>query len=246
MLELAEASLQDVRQFLSNLTDSYEHWIATNIVDTADSTPFPGAQSSLEEKCREILQRMRSGIEALEQPKVFQAFQLMNRAMYLQQKNGKHAPRASAKDKLDFPASSGQSSDSVGNWYPFQIGFILMALPGIADEKDTSREIVDLIYFPTGGGKTEAYLGLTSFQIFLRRLRDPSHGGVDVLMRYTLRLLTAQQFERGAGLIVAMEKMRRERPNELGNSEISAGVWLGQYTTPTSRKALVALVKSTP
>ena len=246
MQELSQVSLQEVRRILGNLTDVYEQWITEEVKAAGTYQHFDGASSSLQEKCRTILRRMRSGIEALEDPQVFRAFQLMNQAMFLQQVNGKRAPRVSAQEKIEFASANDEISDSVGNWYPFQIGFILMALPGVADETDASREIVDLIYFPTGGGKTEAYLGLTSFQIFLRRLRDPNHSGVDVLMRYTLRLLTAQQFERGAGLIVAMEKIRRETPGELGSSEISAGVWLGQSTTPNTRKALVALVNATP
>ena len=82
-----------------------------------------------------------------------------------------------------------------------------MCLPGIFDPDDDLRPLLDLLWFPTGGGKTEAYLGLTAFTIFLRRLRYPgSNGaGVTILMRYTLRLLTIQQFQRAAILIMACE-----------------------------------------
>ena len=83
-------------------------------------------------------------------------------------------------------------------WYPFQIAFILMSLRGIAYKEHDDNSVADLIWFPTGGGKTEAYLGVAAFTMILRRLRgEVEEGlGVSVIMRYTLRLLTLQQFER--------------------------------------------------
>ena len=100
----------------------------------------------------------------------------------------------------------------------FQIAFILAALRSTADARDENRDRVELIWFPTGGGKTEAYLGLAAFSIFLRRLRDPADTGVQALMRYTLRLLTAQQFQRASRLVCAMEYMRRQNAAELGRA----------------------------
>ena len=103
------------------------------------------------------------------------------------------------------------------SWYPFQLGFILMCLPGCTDlhhpeRSDPERAIADLLWFPTGGGKSEAYLGLTAYILGLRRLQGTVAGrsgehGVAVLMRYTLRLLTLQQFQRAATLLCAMEIM---------------------------------------
>ena len=73
-----------------------------------------------------------------------------------------------------------------------------MNLKGMADPAGngrSDRETVDLLFFPTGGGKTEAYLGLAAITLVLRRLRHPglTGAGVSVLMRYTLRLLTFDQ-----------------------------------------------------
>ncbi|MCK6475944.1 MAG: DISARM system helicase DrmA, partial [Phycisphaerales bacterium] len=124
-------------------------------------------------------------------------------------------------------------------WRPFQMGFILLNLVGIADERSKDRELVDLLWFPTGGGKTEAYLGLSAFTMALRRLRGERHGmlgeaGVSIIMRYTLRLLTIQQFQRAAALICACELVRREKPTLWGNEPFRIGIWVGRGTTPNT------------
>jgi len=95
---------------------------------------------------------------------------------------------------------------------------------------------VELIWFPTGGGKTEAYLGLAAFSMILRRLRDKTDTGVDVLMRYTLRLLTAQQFQRASTLVCAMEYLRLRDKETLGDASFRIGIWLGGSVTPNTRK----------
>ena len=121
-----------------------------------------------------------------------------------------------------------------GSWRPFQIAFLLAAIRSTADPGHPDRLLVDLIFFPTGGGKTEAYLGLSAFSMFLRRLRDPSDVGVEVLMRYTLRLLTAQQFQRAGALVCAMEVIRQSDPR-LGRDPFTIGIWVGGETTPNTR-----------
>lgn len=196
--------------------------------------------------CRLTLETINGGIAYLEgNPLVRRAFELANRAVLFQQIRTRPEPRrinydSKAKrlvfdepkrdpDPLSPPAGRGA-------WRPFQIAFILSALESTGEGMSRDREAVDLIFFPTGGGKTEAYLGLTAFSIFLRRLRNPDDVGVNVLMRYTLRLLTAQQFQRAASLICAMELIRQDAEAELGRSPIQIGIWVGGDTSPNRRE----------
>ena len=123
------------------------------------------------------------------------------------------------------------------SWRPFQLAFILLNLPGIADPSDTHRQTVDLLFFPTGGGKTEAYLGLSAFALVLRRLRNPGSrghaaGGVSVIMRYTLRLLTLDQLARASGLVCALELEREQAPDRYGEWPFEIGLWVGTAATP--------------
>jgi hypothetical protein len=126
-------------------------------------------------------------------------------------------------------------------WRPFQLGFLLVSLASTVDDTHDERGLVDLIWFPTGGGKTEAYLGLAAIEIFRRRLTDgPAGGGTAVLTRYTLRLLTSQQFQRAASLVCAMELLRRPDglgdPRAKGMTPFSIGLWVGNEVTPGTRR----------
>lgn len=167
--------------------------------------------------------RIRSGIAHLRDDKTGDlrlAFRLMNEAM-LEQRRDPSRPE-SVKDF---------------KWRPFQIAFILMNLPGLSDPEHDDRDLADILWFPTGGGKTEAYLGCIAFTIFLRRIRHPQSGGVSAIMRYTLRLLTSDQFDRAARLICAMEVTRRQRLPQ-STVPISLGMWVGSKTTPNSHDAV--------
>ncbi|MEU3820570.1 helicase-related protein [Streptomyces sp. NPDC030392] len=213
---------------LSLLLDGYELWIADREQEAVrlDGTEHGSAAREQVRLCREALGRMRRGVALLAdtgRPDVLTAFRLANRAMAEQRsrtawiKKGRH----------------GAPNPKSGRWRPFQIAFMLLCLEGIVDPDHDDRGVADLLWFPTGGGKTEAYLGLIAFTVFLRRLRDGVDGdGVTVLMRYTLRLLTLQQFERAAALICAMEQLRRDDAGRLGSTPVSIGMWVGASATP--------------
>src|SRR5699024_7080731 len=175
---------------------------------------------------------------------VLKAFRLANLAILLQQVNGTEKRFGIVENKqLLFSRSFEETTfdeiklkDAKNSWRAFQIAFILLSLESFVDEKSDLREIVDLIWFPTGGGKTEAYLGVAALQILLRRLRDPLDAGVDVIMRYTLRLLTADQFQRSSRLICSLEYLRKQKSEELGDIPFSIGIWVGSKTTPNNNK----------
>lgn len=227
---------------LEEVVDLYSDWIddrRDEISDLSDRhTEAARRHMSQAARCAE---RMRDGIDLLRSDStVRRAFRLANHAILLQQiRSFREARSPEMSDgRLDYgdppdpdPANPGPGK---GNWRPFQIAFILMALRSTAEKGQPTREEVELIWFPTGGGKTEAYLGLAAFSIFLRYLRDPNDQGVHVLMRYTLRLLTAQQFQRASGLVCAMETLRREKLSKV-DEPISIGIWVGGKTSPNTR-----------
>ncbi|WP_413095716.1 helicase-related protein [Streptomyces nitrosporeus] len=230
MYRLGTGPTHEVVPALRGLLTGYERWIEAQ-EDQARllrGTEFGRAATDQVQLCRQALSRMREGVDLLEdrgRPEILRAFRLANLAMADQR----------ARTAWVKGGRSGEPDVSAGRWRPFQISFMLLCLAGIVDPSHKDRKISDLLWFPTGGGKTEAYLGLIAFTTFLRRLRDGRNGaGVTVLMRYTLRLLTLQQFERAATLICAMERLRAADPAELGPEEISIGMWVGRSATPNT------------
>ena len=172
------------------------------------------------EKCRITFETIKKSIQSLNDENVYKAFKYANEAMLLQ--------------RMHTLKSKGEEYDtSEILWYPFQLAFILKEIASFSDPHSNERKRVDLLWFPTGGGKTEAYLGIAAFVIFLRRLRNPQNGsGVSVIMRYTLRLLTFQQFERAAAMICACELLRMKY--HIPGQEISIGLWAGKALTPNT------------
>ncbi|GGS16754.1 helicase-related protein [Streptomyces griseoviridis] len=227
MLALAERPDAEVLAVLEGLAAGYELWIDRK---STESDALAGTQHEQPardqvEACREALGRIREGITLLRtKPDLMRAFRLANRAMADQR----------ARSAWVKGGRVGVPDPAAGRWRPFQIAFVLLCTAGIDDPEHGDRRISDLLWFPTGGGKTEAYLGLIALTSFLRRIRKgPDGGGVTVLMRYTLRLLTLQQFERAAILLCAMEHLRRGTP-ELGAEEFSVGMWVGRSATPNT------------
>ncbi|MER5770246.1 helicase-related protein [Streptomyces sp. NPDC001985] len=230
MRGLATRTPTEVVKALDDLVAGYAEWIERKQAE-ADSFSGTGFESPASEQialCRSALERMRRGIRMLEsRPDAMQAFRLANEAMAQQRARSSWIKENRSKP-LDLES---------GRWRPFQVSFMLLCLEGIVDPEHEDRGIADLLWFPTGGGKTEAYLGLIAFTVFLRRMRHGARGaGVSVLMRYTLRLLTLQQFERAAILICAMERIRLADRERLGTEPISLGMWVGQSATPNTLK----------
>ncbi|GGV73807.1 MULTISPECIES: helicase-related protein [Streptomyces] len=227
MLGLSERPDAEVLAALEALATGYEDWIDRKEIESRALTGGPHEESAREqvEACREALERIREGIRLLgAKPDLMRAFRLANRAMADQRARNAWIKRGRV----------GSPDPSAGRWRPFQIAFMLLCLAGIDDPEHEDRKISDLLWFPTGGGKTEAYLGLIALTSFLRRIRRKDEGGgVTVLMRYTLRLLTLQQFERATALLCAMERVRLDTP-QLGEEPFSVGMWVGRSATPNT------------
>ena len=231
-----EKVISGLRRFLS----LYEGWIE-NKVNLAGSEKYAEFTKPADQNikaCKSMLSRIRHSVDLLAEPggKVWTAFRYANEAMFMQ--------RCKTKEKQD--AVNGVFSEidiKKINWYPFQLAFILLEISSFAEPDGEDRKLVDLLWFPTGGGKTEAYLGIAAFSIFYRRLCNPENcNGLTVIMRYTLRLLTIQQFERASMLICACELLRKKY--SVPGDEISIGLWVGNEFTPgTIDKADEALTK---
>ena len=254
MIDLASNEPDAATDLCGRLADEYENWITQRereIDVRSDLSPElkETAQRHMG-SCRECLRRMREGTLLLQQDSdVALAFRLMNEAMLMQQihyaissQSTRSWVNTSEGLEIERPFDRPSYDDPERKWRPFQLAFILMNLKAIADPGCPERDLVDVIWFPTGGGKTEAYLGLSAFTMFLRRLRNPDHAGTTILMRYTLRLLTTQQFQRAASLICACEFIRRRELQTLGPERFSIGLWVGGEVTPnTEENAVKAL-----
>lgn len=239
---------------IENLLNAYRDWIKGlgNLDDRKPSIPSDLKETAriLTERCNDCLKRIEAGIGFLkgsspEAGLAREAFRLMNHAMLIAQLRSSRDVRTpkwqDGRLSFDKPIQNPDPSvphEQKGYWRAFQIAFILMSIPGICQPSHDDRELVDLIWFPTGGGKTEAYLGLSAFTMFFNRLSRGKTGGADVLMRYTLRLLTAQQFHRAALVVCAMEFLRRQPENmdKMGPEEFSLGMWVGGDATPNTRE----------
>lgn len=242
-----------IRERLVTLVDEYGEWIRDHKhkIDTDLEDEYQGVATRNMQECDAVIARMRDGLALLTDERgddadmIVKAFVLANRAMLYQRLHFKYAlGRFKGGQDLKWP---NPRKPAQAFWYPFQIAFVLMSLRGIAFDQHKDRSIADLIWFPTGGGKTEAYMGVAAFAILLRRLRRREENGlgVSVIMRYTLRLLTLQQFERASTLICALEHIRRISDSGLGDEPFLLGLWVGHSLTPNhykgSKDALYAL-----
>lgn len=245
------AGTPEGRQQVEAVLRRYAEWIAGQELAVPGLPPRlqPAARRHLG-LCAGALGRMRAGWElAQSDPVASRAFRWANEAMLYQQVRSRLGLRAAERRPDGTLAVPGPHPPAVpqpgqGNWRPFQVAFLLACLPELADPSGPARPVVDLIFFPTGGGKTEAYLGAAAVSLLARRLRNPADAGTDTIMRYTLRLLTAQQFLRAASLTCVLEDIRSKNPAELGTERFGIGVWLGGDSTPNSWKNAVESLKS--
>ncbi|WP_405348787.1 helicase-related protein [Ruminobacter amylophilus] len=244
---------------LDKFVDLYDEWIENLEKETDKIDPcYKSAASKNISSCKKASKRMRAGIETLRiNEKAYNAFSLANRAMFMQRIHLRkqsdlfksNADRYNDDQEVEEWLNNVNyttESDSDCIWRPFQLAFILMDINSLVHDDSPDRSIVDLIWFPTGGGKTEAYLGVTAFCIFYRKLAYlEKSSGTSVIMRYTLRLLASQQFTRASTLICAIESIRKNCVSSkdrrypvyaLGKDQITIGLWIGGAHTPNSNK----------
>lgn len=263
--DLGEHDKDDILAGLRTFISEYGDWINGLSEETFENETLQRTATLHIQNCRTSYERMMSGISVLESNNsAWDSFRLANRAMYMQRIHLLIQSELSDKDRYDGDEQLDEILEDLDYndaeeimlelnpdfkdpaWRPFQLAFMLMSIKSITldnpEDDNPERDIVDLIWFPTGGGKTEAYLGLTAYTIFHRRLAHKEcSGGTTVIMRYTLRLLAAQQFTRAATLICACEYIRHDSARgrraqypayDLGNEKITIGLWIGGSHTP--------------
>lgn len=258
----SNATNNEVIEGLNQFVDSYGEWIELKRNNLKYQTDFKSIADQELNKCAEDYKRMKSNISSLldgeNNVENLNSFRLMNAAMFMQLyhsvkvkdgsilslmgtdnfKEFNHDFYKNADDKLF------SKTESAG-WRAFQLAFILLNLDGIFKPANNDKwvarnEWVDLVWFPTGGGKTEAYLGLIALTIINRRkIFKERGGGVASIMRYTLRLLTMQQFQRATLLIMALELIRRWDQFDLGKEPITIGLWVGDNSMPNKMEGLI-------
>ena len=244
MKELGETPTAQLATKLRPLLAAYAAWIEERQADLQkpDMALYQAPGQTALGRCEEAHLRIEAGLALLtEDENAAEAFRFANLAMWQQRIHTILSLKKRRDEPLDERAIDVPANRS---WYPFQLAFLLLNLPGITrldhkDRSDSAEAIADLLWFPTGGGKTEAYLGLSAYTMALRRLQGQVAGrsgehGVAVLMRYTLRLLTIQQFQRAAALICACEVIRRGDEQKWGGEPFRIGLWVGQKTTPNT------------
>lgn len=215
---------KDVITVLSKFIGDYESWIDSQNEKADDEVEEDKETAQvIVKRLAEAKKRMEKGLQLLKEDQLARiSFGIANEAMLMQM--------------LSSDKNKGKAKD-LGNykWRPFQIAFVLMVLESATNDDSDYRDTLDLIWFPTGGGKTEAYLGLMAFLFIYRRLKYPaSSGGTVSIMRYTLRLLTSQQFVRANKVISALELIRRRNEEKLGSKPFSVGLWVGSASSPNT------------
>jgi len=252
MKALAEMPKPDLVASLRRIELAYRIWIqaekAKIAIPREKLAGHEAAAGRAVDACDRAQQRIKAGIDLLDQdPMAEEAFRFANRAMWQQRIHTVFSRKVRKKELKPEDGTATVDLPENRSWRLFQLAFILLNLPSLTDLHHPERihetdAIADLLWFATGGGKTEAYLGLTAYTLALRRLQGKINGrqgdqGVAVLMRYTLRLLTLQQFQRAAALLCACELIRRDNEPKWGASPFRLGLWVGRNATPNTLNA---------
>ena len=251
MTMLATASREQLAAGLRPIVDGYARWLDSQDARAA-ALPEHLREDAAElvAEARQVHAQLAAGLDhLLVDDEALRCFRFMNQVMAEQRLQTQVAERRAGQPRLSIDAARKQVLDERGasahSWRPFQIAFILMQLP-LLTEPGAGRRSGDLaraqlLFFPTGGGKTEAYLGLAAYTFAVRRRQavveaadGPLDGrqGVAVLMRYTLRLLTAQQFQRATALVCAAELARLDDSDTWGAEPFRIGLWVGTDVSP--------------
>jgi hypothetical protein len=243
MLRLAEMERADLVAVLDALADDYAEWIGERRVRIGvDVQGYDSSATAALDRCEAILERLREGIGVLASTdSALEAFRFANRSMASQRVHSVFSLKVRRGEAVDIASLDVPENRS---WRPFQLAFILLSIPALTnpvhrDRTEPVEAYADLLWFPTGGGKTEAYLGVAAFAMAIRRLQGNLGGldgsrGLAVIMRYTLRLLTIQQFQRATALMCAMEVLRRADTAKWGATPFTIGLWVGQRVTPNT------------
>jgi hypothetical protein len=233
---LSNQTDDEVIAMLRTLSNGYSNWINANEERSVDPI-FNDTLKKIINDCRGDHKRIEQNITLLERNRTYlKLFRYMNTAMFMQMMH--RGKKALLKDVIvDMQYYSKLKVDHEPMWRPFQLAFILLNLDSVVTPSQDTRDTVDLVWFPTGGGKTEAYLSLIAMTILYRRTTMNNKGaGTAVLMRYTLRLLALQQFQRATVLIMALELLRRWALSDLplGDDQIAIGLWTGVSIAPNT------------
>jgi hypothetical protein len=259
----SDATDTEIINGLNEFVDSYGSWIELKSQDKKYQGIYSGIAKQELDKCEGDYLRMKKNIQDFlsgdHNRENLDSFRLMNAAMFMQLWHSVKVKKDEvnsfindeAFDHFNFSFYKEIADDKLfsktesAGWRAFQLAFILLNLDGIfkpADDAnwDKRNNWVDLVWFPTGGGKTEAYLGLIALTIINRRKEFKENGGgTAAIMRYTLRLLTMQQFQRATLVVMALELIRRWGNYELGNEPINIGLWVGNNSIPNSNNDLI-------
>ena len=250
MRVLQSASREELRAGLEPIVNGYQDWLDAQLA-RAEALPAHLREDGVElvREAQQVQRQLADGLDhLLADEEALRCFRFMNRVMADQRIQTQVAQRRannsgeSIDQARDTVLAQGPKAHS---WRTFQLAFVLMQLPMLTEPAAARRSGHDpkaqLLFFPTGGGKTEAYLGLAAYTFAIRRRQGivstpdgplDGNNGIAVLMRYTLRLLTAQQFQRATALVCAAELARLDDVATWGTEPFRIGLWVGTDVSP--------------